>query len=256
MLKLYLRPLLLGVAATVGGTFFMLAVFGPSMMAVFTIFLFLLTGVLLGKIQRHSLWYAPLLMNLPLWLRFPPARIDWLSLGLPFGALLSAYVGIYIGCHLPTAKRVSDRRDLFSVAKKYLVSLLLGILGMLIAYFLLFVFSFHLALSFGTANVLAFLISYPLLAAFLSYQYRDKWLASSIVVCMPPILYIYQNLLFNPNSPLRLEGRIQWNISFDDDTILLITLPITLLLSCLAGYLIARYQSITHEPAKPEAIDT
>ena len=252
MLKLYLFPLLLGVAATITGTFFVLAVFGHWVMSMFTVLIFLAGGILLARMQRPCSWYAPVLMNVPLWVRFPPTSIDGYSLGLPIGALLSAYVGLYMGSHFPATVKVSDRRSMVSAAKAFLLASFVGILGMLLSYFFIFVFNFHLELACGTSNALAFLLVYPLLAAILANQNRDRWLTSAVGVCLLPSLYIYQHLLFSPNSALHVDGRIQWNFTFDNDAILLVTLPMTLLLSCLAAYVTVRFRSRTRELSKPE----
>ena len=128
-------------------------------------------------------------------------------------------------------------------AKTFLLASFVGILGMLISYFLVFVLNFHLELSMGRSNVLAFLFVYPLLTAILANQYRDRWLTSAVGVCLLPTLYIYHHYLTDPSSPLRVDGRIQWNFTFDNTAILLVTLPMTVLFSCLAAYVTVRLRS-------------
>ena len=98
------RPLLLGIAGLVL-TFIAMEATPPFPTTVLCALLYLALGFAAGRLQPKSLWYAPLFMNLFLWVVFipmgmeiwPPTIMIWYFLMPPVVALPAAYLGMYLG---------------------------------------------------------------------------------------------------------------------------------------------------------------
>lgn len=252
--SLFLKPFFIGV----GGLFFtymVMAMAPPIITSIFSALLYLSLGVWVGRMKPQILWYAPLLMNIPIWVIFIPIGIEiwppiiriWYFLIPPLVALPAAYLGTYVGSRLVFAKRTSQNvlkltseRRFFSYPNlksfgTYILLFVIGFAGMFICLILLFVFNFYFGLSFGAGYTLSYLLVYPSLAVVLSWKYRDRWLANVIVLCVAPSLYWF-SILWSDGKLLLSE------MSFSNSTIMMAIMPLTLVLSCLAAFVTVRFK--------------
>jgi len=252
--NLFLKPFFIGA----GGLFFtymVMTMAPPIITTIFSAFLYLSLGVWVGIMHPQSLWYAPLLINILIWMIFIPMGIEiwppiiriWYFLIPPLVALPAAYLGTYLGSRLVFAKRTlqnvpeltSGRRFLsylnIKIFGTYILLFVIGFAGMFICHFLLFVFKVYLGLSLGAGYTLSYLLVYPSLAVILGRKYRDRWFANAIVLCIAPLLSWF--------SILSSDGKLLLSeISFSNSTIMMVIMPLTLLLSCLAAFVTVRLQ--------------
>lgn len=102
--SLFLKLFAIGVGALVL-TFIAMMITPPLATSIFSALLYFSLGIWVGRMQPHSLWYAPLLMNILIWVIFIPMGMEfwppiihiWYFLIPPLVALPSAYLGMYIG---------------------------------------------------------------------------------------------------------------------------------------------------------------
>jgi hypothetical protein len=103
-LSLSLMPFLVGV----GGVFFTFMVMmmaPPIITSIISALLYFSLGIWVGRRQPQSLWYAPLLMSILIWIIFIPMGMEiwppkvhiWYFLLPPMVALPAAYLGTYVG---------------------------------------------------------------------------------------------------------------------------------------------------------------
>jgi hypothetical protein len=217
-MKQYLLPVLVGA----GGAIVVLPILTIKGSGITLIILaavaFFSAGIWVGKMQPQSLWYAPLLMNVPLWLLFLFVH-GYRPHVLHSVNLLTTFFGMFIGSRFPYTKAVPDKSTLFSVVKVYIIAIMVGIFGMPLTYF----FALVLFGVVGLTPNLALLTVYPMLAVILGLKYH-KWLTTGVIVCIPPILYISY-------------ATINWSNSNENVTSTLIYLPIMLMFSCLAAFI-------------------
>ena len=225
----------------------------PLITAIFSALLYFSLGIWLGRMQPQSLWYAPFLMNIFIWVIFIPMGMEfwppkiriWYFLIPPLVALFTAYLGMYLGSFFKFAQLTSQnfdgyigKRDLnYSPHRTRLVSYIilffLGVVGMFICYLLVFLYSFFLSLSFGASYALSYLFVYPLLALGQSWRYHERWLRCGVVLCLAPLLYWF--------SLLWSDGKLSWSrMSFSNDTIMMAIMPLTLALSCITAFVAVR----------------
>ena len=104
MIKQIFTPFFIGVGAFVI-TFVVMQNLPPIGTSIVTILLYFIAGLWIGKLQPNSIWYAPIIMNIIIWLVFIPMGMEiwppfihiWYFLIPPIVALPSAYIGMYVG---------------------------------------------------------------------------------------------------------------------------------------------------------------
>ena len=109
------RMMLVSVAIGVGAfilSFITMISSTPMITSVFCGVLYMAMGLLTTRMKHEVIWFAPLLMNIPIWIVFipmgmeiwPPVIHIWYFLLPPGIALISAYVGIYFGLRILRVK--------------------------------------------------------------------------------------------------------------------------------------------------------
>ncbi len=235
-----LKPFFIGSGAFIL-TFMVMMGTSPLVTAIFTVLLYFPLGVWVGKMQPHSLWYAPLLMNILIWVIFIPMGVEfwppiiriWYFLVPPFAALIAAYAGTYVS-YLVNKKNVRH----FPQAKRfvgYILLFFLGVAAMFVCHSLLFLSVYFLKFSFGAGYALSYLLVYPALAIILALRHHFRWLASGVVICLAPLLYWF--FLLWSDGKLSLSG-----ISFSNSTIMMVIMPLTFALSCIAAFVVNKPQ--------------
>jgi hypothetical protein len=248
----FLRPFFIGVGGVLF-TFMVMMMTPPLVTSIFSALLYFSLAIWIGRVQPQSLWYAPLLMNILIWVIFIPMGMEfwppkiriWYFLIPPLVALPAAYFGTYVGSRTVFAKMTSQtvpelttERGFFSYPYlksfgAYLLLFLIGFAGMFICHILLFVSVFLLRLSFGAGYTLSYLLVYPSLAVMQSWRHRDRWFVNAIVLCLVPALWWF--------SILWSAGKLHLSeISFSNSSIMMVIMPLTLVLSSIAAFVSVR----------------
>lgn len=102
MKLIILRPFLIGIGAFAISFIIMMSA-PPLPTFILVAILYFLLGIWIGRKQPNTLWYAPLLMNILIWIIFIPMGMDilppkihiWYFLIPPVAALLTSYLGMY-----------------------------------------------------------------------------------------------------------------------------------------------------------------
>lgn len=245
---LILKPFAIGIMGLFF-TFMIMTASSPTITTLFSAVLYFSLGLWLGKIQPQTLWYAPLLTGIPIWAIFipmgmefwPPVVRIWSFLMPPFAALPATYLGMYAPSTSLFSKSTSRQASrivgvgtasssfkLKSLGN-YILVFVLGFGCMFICLFLLLLFTFYWGLSFGLSYALSYLLVYPFLAVVLALRYREPSSIVALVLCLSPTLYWF--FLLWSDGKLHING-----MSFSDSTIMMIVMPLTLALSCLAAF--------------------
>lgn len=243
-----IKPFALGLGALVF-TFMVMMGTSPLITAIFSAVLYFLLGMWIGRIHPQSLWYAPLLLNIFIWVVFIPMGMEfgppiiriWQFLIPPLVALSAAYVGTYTGFISIGGKTLPQNVTRISIVKKefpfpqlnnllsYLFLFAIGFAGMFICHFLLFLFSFFLAFSMGVSYTFSYLIVYSTLAMLQGARHSQLLLVRILFLCLAPSLYWFF-LLWS-------DGMLSLNkISFSDSTSMIVIMPLTFAFSCIAAY--------------------
>lgn len=120
---------------------------------------------------------------------------------------------------------------------KYLLPIALGLAGMFVAHFLLFLLSIGFRL-----NYMPYIITYPtvyiLLAFILARNYPNWWLSNVIFILLIPFVYWYI-LLWS-------DGKFHWvdAIKVTASSGMLLILPFTLVAATLISYMYKRKQPV------------
>jgi hypothetical protein len=242
--------------------------FGPVVTALVTSLYFLLMGMWIGEMHPRSLPYAGLHMNILFGgtflpgLTHAPSAVD-VSQALPIflGPLLAlpfSYIGVYIGSRLvgrPALEQAESRGETssaVSMLKIYGIAFLVGLLGMLLAYASALTGTVAFQVAPGVVDTLPLLVIYPILALLLGRHYWRRWLGVGLTVCLLALLSIGGFLLFSPTSPLRHRGQLQWpTLSIDNDSLLVIVLAATVLLSIVTSYIGSRSRKAEESAPEP-----
>lgn len=236
--KSVLFPLLLGLGSLVV-LYPAMNGLSPSWFSVLAGVLFLAIGLGLGRSFPKSLWYAPLLLNLPQWVVFYPLmmlRPDRIYLFLI--PLAAAYAGLYLGRRFLAGKESAALPGLSYLLSRYLMPPGLGFLLMFATLVLHLMAMMALMDSPYVFNT--FYITYPLmyaLAAGLLAHSRNWWLSDACLLCLLPILYwvVLQTSKSqaSPDKPLPCD--------------MIITMGVTLLLSITTAFLVNRRKAKNRE---------
>ena len=101
---LVLKLLAVGIAAA-AITFIVMMGTSPLVTSILTAILYFFLSIWIGRVQPQTLWYAPLLINIAIWIIFIPMGMEiwppkiqiWYFLVTPFVSLVAAYLGMFAG---------------------------------------------------------------------------------------------------------------------------------------------------------------
>jgi hypothetical protein len=99
-------------------TFMAMMASSPLITFIFSALLYLVAGYWMGRSEARRVWFAPLVMSIPVWVVFvpmgmqiwPPAIRIWYFLAPPVLALLSAYAGMFLGARMSVADKTANPR--------------------------------------------------------------------------------------------------------------------------------------------------
>ena len=115
ILRAIMLPIGIGVGALLLAFIAMMSS-SPLITSIFTAVVYLAGGFWMARLKINGLWYAPLFANAPIWIVFipmgmqiwPPAIQIWYFLIPPAVALVTAYIGLYVGARVLPARVTAD----------------------------------------------------------------------------------------------------------------------------------------------------
>ena len=101
---LVLKLLAVGIAAA-AITFIIMMGTSPLVTSILTAILYFFLSIWIGRVKPQTLWYAPILINIAIWIIFIPMGMEiwppkiqiWYFLIPPLVSLLAAYLGMFVG---------------------------------------------------------------------------------------------------------------------------------------------------------------
>lgn len=123
---LVLKLLAVGMAAA-AITFIVMMGTSPLITSILTAILYFFLSIWIGRVKPQTLWYAPIIINIAIWIIFIPMGMEiwppkihiWYFLIPPLVSLPAAYLGMFTGSRLvagnTSSSNASDRHSNVSV---------------------------------------------------------------------------------------------------------------------------------------------